>query len=273
MNSDRGRDTDAEPVDGPPSFVTTAGVPVPSVSSAEMAAVDRVATEDVGLSLYSMMENAGRNLLRASQAVVGDVPRSVFVAAGGGGNGGGGLVAARHLANAGATVTVALDRPRDDYEGVPRAQLDALEGTDVTISDASAASADGDSTGDAVTEAVDVVLDVDLAIDALVGYGLEDALTGTTSDLARIVDQGAKRTLSLDVPSGFDADTGTAPGSAVHPDATLTLALPKHGLAAVPGDLLLGDLGIPCTSYETAGVDAPAPDVFRGEYVVALATE
>lgn len=243
------------------SFVTTTGIRVPSVTRAEMARVDRVATEEYGLPLLSMMENAGRNLARASRAVVGSVPASVFVAAGGGGNGGGGLAAARHLANQGVDVTVGLDRDRDALQGASARQLAALAGTDATVYDTSE---------DAVNEAVDVVLDVDLAIDALVGYGLDGALDGKPGDFAQLIDEGATRALSLDVPSGFDADTGAVTGRAVHPDATLTLALPKPGLASVPGALLLGDIGIPRRVFERAAVPVPEPGIFRGEYVVAI---
>jgi NAD(P)H-hydrate epimerase len=243
------------------AFVTTRGVPVPAVTADAMREVDRIAVDDLSLPLLSMMEHAGRDLAKASQAVVGGQPRDAVVVAGGGGNGGGGMASARHLENHGTDVTVVLDRPRDDLDGAVARQANALDGTDAAI-------VDGE---DAVHEAVDAVLDVDVVVDALVGYGLTDALDGTAADLAQVIDQGAKRALSLDVPSGFDATTGDASGRAVHPDATLTLALPKTGLTAVPGDLLLGDIGIPAGVYEQAGVPAPAADVFGAEYVVALA--
>jgi NAD(P)H-hydrate epimerase len=243
------------------AFATSRGVPVPAVTAEAMREVDRVAVEDSGPPLLSMMENAGRNLAKASRAVVGAQPRHAVVVAGGGGNGGGGLASARHLQNHGTDVTVVLDRPRSELDGVARRQLNALTGTDATIFDGE----------DAVQMAIDAVLDVEVVVDALVGYGLTDALDGTAGDLAQVIDQGAKRALSLDVPSGFDATTGIAPGRAVHPDATLALALPKTGLDAVPGDLLLGDVGISAGVYDQAGVPAPAPDVFGTEYVVALA--
>lgn len=243
------------------AFATSRGVRVPAVTAAAMRELDHVAVDAVGYPLRSMLENAGRNLAKASRAVVGDRPRTAMVAAGGGGNGGGGLAAARHLENHGVDVTVVLDRSRNELSGEPARQANALAATDATL-------VHGD---DVVREAADIVLDVDVAIDALVGYGLTDALEGTAGDLAQVIDQGAKRALSLDVPSGFDATTGDAPGRAVHPDATLTLALPKTGLDSVPGDLLLGDIGIPTGVYERAGVPAPAPGVFGAEYVVALA--
>jgi NAD(P)H-hydrate epimerase len=60
--------------------------------------------------------------------------------------------------------------------------------------------------------------------------------------------------ISLDVPSGLDATTGGAPGAVVRADRTLTLALPKTGLAAVPGDLVVADIGIPPEVYGHLGL-------------------
>jgi NAD(P)H-hydrate epimerase len=77
-------------------------------------------------------------------------------------------------------------------------------------------------------------------------------------------------TLSLDVPSGVDATTGDRPGVAVEADRTLTLALPKTGLRDRPGDLLLGDLGIPAVVYEEARMPYSHP--FGGGFVVGLVT-
>jgi len=59
--------------------------------------------------------------------------------------------------------------------------------------------------------------------------------------------------------TGIDADTGQAPGVAVRATATLTLGLPKVGLAREhAGDLWLADLGIPPGVYARAGVVVPA---------------
>jgi len=55
------------------------------------------------------------------------------------------------------------------------------------------------------------------------------------------------------------ADTGEsiarADGAYVRPGRTLTLALPKTGLAAAAtGELVLADIGIPAGVYERAGI-------------------
>jgi len=81
---------------------------IPAVTAAQMREVDRAMVEEFHIELVQMMENAGRSLADLAQQLFG--PVGVTVLAGGGGNGGGGLVAARHLANRGISVTVTLAR-------------------------------------------------------------------------------------------------------------------------------------------------------------------
>src|SRR5712691_9984033 len=83
---------------------------VPWLSVEQMREVDRVMVDELGILLVRMMENAGRNLAQLARHLLGGDARgrSIVVLAGPGGNGGGGLVAARHLAVAGAQVTIGL---------------------------------------------------------------------------------------------------------------------------------------------------------------------
>ena len=48
--------------------------------------------------------------------------------------------------------------------------------------------------------------------------------------------------------------TGEMPGAAVRAERTLTLALPKAGLARSPGDLYVADIGIPPVVYQPLGL-------------------
>jgi NAD(P)H-hydrate epimerase len=78
---------------------------------------------------------------------------------------------------------------------------------------------------------------------------------------------------TLDLPSGIDATTGAAPGIHVRADATLTLALPKVGLAAptaaaATGDLYLADLGIPAAAFRRLAIFPAIP--FDHRFVVPL---
>jgi NAD(P)H-hydrate epimerase len=102
-------------------------------------------------------------------------------------------------------------------------------------------------------EAFDVA-DADLVVDAVLGYGVQGAPRGPVMGLIRAA-MAAERVLSLDLPSGIDADSGEAEGFAVSPERTLTLALPKTGLRSDnAGELWLADLGIPPGVYARAGV-------------------
>ena len=91
-------------------FFTDTGIKVPSVTTAQMIEVDRVAMEETGPNLFQMMENAGRNLALQAIDCLGTrwQKANIIVLAGSGGNGGGGICGARHLANRGAKVTLCL---------------------------------------------------------------------------------------------------------------------------------------------------------------------
>ncbi|UVE51302.1 NAD(P)H-hydrate epimerase [Haloferax larsenii] len=228
-----------------PQFESDEGQPVPAVTADEMREVDRAAVDEVGLALLQMMEHAGRNLAEvAREAAVGG---QVVVLAGDGGNGGGGICAARHLANGGADVTLVLDRDPSELTGAAARQHRILGATDATVG--------------AAASAEFAIRDADVVVDALVGYGLSGALRGTAATLVEVVEAAAApHVVSLDVPSGIDATTGEAPGVAVEPDTTLTLALPKTGLAtAEAGDLLLADIGIPRGVYDSLDIDYADP--------------
>lgn len=60
----------------------------------------------------------------------------------------------------------------------------------------------------------------------------------------------------------------TVTGPRIHPDATLTLALPKTGFLEVGGEILLGDIGVPASVFSRLGIYYRKP--FRENFVVGL---
>lgn len=199
-----------------------------------MVEVDRVMVEELGIDLVRMMENAGRSL--AELALGRFHPESVTVLVGPGGNGGGGLVAARHLANRGAAVTVVLVRP--GLEGVPGEQLSIVERMGVPVrSDPPPA---------------------DLVIDALIGYSLSGDPRGRAAALIRWALDQTFPVLALDTPSGLDVTSGAPAEPCIDATATLTLALPKTGLLDSDrvGELYLADISVPPAVYRRWGIEA-----------------
>jgi len=226
-------------------FRTTGDEPVTAVTAAEMAEVDRVAVEAFSLGVIQMMEHAGRTL---SRVVLGSDADRITVVAGGGGNGGGGLACARHLAARNRLHAVVSDRPAEEYAGAPATQRQLLANAGVELIDATA-------NPESAMTAID---DADHAVDALIGYGLTGAPRGIAAELIDAMDSATPVT-SLDVPSGVDATTGAATGAVVAPETTVTLALPKTGLAPIGGRLVCADLGIPPAVYDAAGIDYDHP--------------
>ncbi|MDX1689735.1 MAG: NAD(P)H-hydrate epimerase [Acidimicrobiia bacterium] len=211
---------------------------VPSISTADMREVDRVMEEDLGIGLAQMMENAGRDLaLLAGRRFD---PDRVTVLAGPGGNGGGGIVAARHLANRGVDVTIAL--VRTDLDGVPARQADIARRMGIPFT-----AAPGDA---------------DLVVDAVIGYSISGDPRGRAADLIGWANEQTAPVLALDTPSGLDLTMGSAGEPTVEATATLTLALPKRGLRERPdlvGELYLGDISVPPSVYRAFGIALDDP--------------
>jgi len=237
------------------TFVTDAGVTVPAVTTDQMREVDRVAIEEVGPNLHQMMENAGRNLALTVLKTLGAnwTSTPITVLAGTGGNGGGGICAARHLANRGADVTVAITDPQA-LTSVPNEQLEVYRGTPGKLADLAALD----------------TLRPGLIVDAIIGYSLGGAPRGVAGRMIEWIGNQPAPVISLDVPSGIDSTTGEAHGAHVRAAVTLTLALPKTGLdAATVGELWLADIGIPREVYRRVGIDVPT-GVFGNRFRVAV---
>jgi len=236
---------------------------IPALTTDQMREVDRLMVETYGIALLQMMEHAGRHLahLARRRFLDGDArDHRVVVLAGTGGNGGGGLVAARRLHAWGAGVQVVTTKPPDAYEGVPAHQLDILRAMDVPVRP---------------VQNDPALPDADAVIDALIGYSLSGDPRGTAAALIRAANDHAAPVLSLDVPSGLDATTGTVHTPAVRADATLTLALPKTGLHAegardAVGGLYLADISVPPPLYAAPSLDLNVPPIFASADLLRL---
>ncbi|NGO39685.1 NAD(P)H-hydrate dehydratase [Limisphaera ngatamarikiensis] len=70
----------------------------------------------------------------------------------------------------------------------------------------------------------------DWILDGLFGIGLNRPLAEPWCRLIERINQARSRIVSVDVPSGLDADTGRPWGATLRATCTLTLAAPKQGL-------------------------------------------
>jgi hydroxyethylthiazole kinase-like uncharacterized protein yjeF len=220
------------------------------LSAAQMRAVDKAAIES-GVPGAVLMENAGRG---AAALILGEraaANRDVRVVCGVGQNGGDGFVIARHLANAGARVTVLLAAPRSKLAG------DADLFARVVERDARIVLRDGSAGDGALWRSL--LSGAEVLVDAVFGTGLRDDVRGAPAAAIEAMNATPALRVAIDVPSGLDADTGRVRGVAVKADLTATMGARKLGLVLDPeaavGRLEVMDLGV---SIETLAAAASA---------------
>jgi NAD(P)H-hydrate epimerase len=193
-----------------------------------MRALEAQADRQYGLTSPILMENAGKSAAEIFQAhllphqTINSIRALLLI--GPGNNGGDGLVMARHLAAAGAelslyhwkhlTITVqGRDVPPEETEAALQAALQHA----------------------------------DYVIDALLGTGTSRPLSEDMRTLLRLVEEErerrpALRVVAIDLPTGLNADTGAVDPGALHANITITLACPKQGFFFFPGRDYLGEL-------------------------------
>jgi NAD(P)H-hydrate epimerase len=226
------------------------------VSAEEMAKIDSLAIEDYHVDVLSLMENAGVASANAARLMLrGSVKgKQVACLVGKGNNGGDGLVAARHLHNWGAEVTVFLSGRVDELRDITARQLRAM-GKSARVEEGP-----GDFAG------------FDLLVDALLGYNSKGNPREPVSSMIRRANESRRRVLAIDVPSGLDPTNGGPYEPCLVAEATITLALPKTGFLnpaskRFVGDLFVADISIPVEVYELLSVKAPD---FGAEQIVRV---
>ena len=175
----------------------------PLYSTQAARALDQRAMRALGGDAYVLMQRAGQV---AWQHVLQHWPEAqrIVVVCGPGSNGGDGYVLARHAHRAGRSVDVV--HLRSHVPGNPVAQRACTEYV---------------AAGGRVALFEAVLPHADLVVDALFGIGLSRAPEGEARALIEAVNTQAAPVFALDVPSGVDADRGSAPGAAVLATRTL----------------------------------------------------
>lgn len=215
-------------------------MPVELYTAAQVRELDRLAIEERGIPSLTLMERAGADALDALTGRYAGA-RNLVVLCGGGNNAGDGYVLARLARQAGLEVRViALVEP------------DQLKG------DAAASAQKYLRTGNVETALS--IKSADIIIDALLGSGLNRPVEGVFAGAIETVNGSAVPVLSLDIPSGLNADTGVRLGSAVRADATITFIGLKRGLFTAEGpefcgEILFSDLGTPADIHASVGAE------------------
>lgn len=208
-----------------------------TVTTKQMREIEQKAVQS-GLELLRLMENAGSAAARQIREKYTVSGAPVAVVCGKGNNGGDGFVIARKLRDEGAKVTVVLacgDPATDDalemFSRIQEAEIAIVNlETEPYIATSS-------------------IKEASLVVDAVYGIGFHGALPDYLRNTFRLINASDVSVVSVDVPSGFNADTGEADPDALKADYTVTFTAMKTGLASAAGreyggDIIVAAIGI-----------------------------
>lgn len=202
----------------------------PVLEVPQVVALERAIAE-AGTPLDALMRRAGRFLaFEACKALEGmEGAKEIVIFCGNGNNGGDGWVAAEYLDAWGIPVWVVTAKAPEELTAEP-ARAAALRATASLSARSRVVLA---PTGEEVVALLD---GAPLAIDAILGTGFAHETVKPPFDgwirALNAARQSGTFVVAADVPSGLSAQTGRSAKDAVRADLTVTMIVPKPGLAA-----------------------------------------
>ncbi len=225
-----------------------------TVSSQTMRELDRKTIAEFEISGETLMDRAGEGVAEYVYSLVRQVGFEdplVRLVAGRGNNGGDAFAAACRLKERDLDVQVWLACETSAIGGDALKHLARLRSARIPLEEFPT-KADWDD------EIAANDLSGCIIVDGVLGTGIRGPARGPSAGAIAYINAVAPQNfvVSIDVPSGLDADTGEALGDAVYADATVTMGLPKTGLVqprAIEhvGVVEVHDIGIPASLWQS----------------------
>jgi len=208
------------------------------VTTEEMRVIDAKTIEEFGVPGLVLMERAGYAVASRIKDLYS--PRKCIVISGSGNNGGDGIVVARDLFNEGWDIKVFLIAGPEVLKGDALSQYHAAINFGVPVHPVQ----------ELLIHHSSIFSRHSVIVDAILGTGLSKKITGTLSEVIRLINKSDLPVISVDIPSGISSDNGQVMGEAVKADYTVTFGLPKRGHFLYPGAefsgrLFVEDIGFP----------------------------
>ena len=175
--------------------------------------LDQISIQQFDIPAYTLMTRAAEAVVKHLQNTY-PLCRQILVCCGAGNNAGDGYIVARLAHKAGIKVDV-----------VSLVDTDKLSGA------AQTAYQDWKSLGhQLVSFSTDYLKSSSVVIDALLGTGLQREVDAEWQQIIEALNQSTVPVISIDVPSGLDANTGTVKGAAVKADSSVSFIALKKGM-------------------------------------------
>lgn len=208
------------------------------ISSNLMKKTDTYATDKLGIPSIILMENAGLN----SFNILKNKPYKTYtIVCGVGNNGGDGLVLAKHLFVDKKMIYLNIIGDVDKQTENFRENLKIIKNIGLNYRIIKNAEIDLEILKNQIERS-------DAVVDAIFGIGLSRQVSGLFSQTIDTINQYSKYTISLDIPSGLEADNGTVLGTCIKADTTITFYKVKNALVNEKkycGEVEVVSIGVP----------------------------
>lgn len=201
--------------------------------------LDRIAIKQMGIPGVDLMGKAGIAVAEYAQNMIaGTHNPKVAIICGKGNNAGDGYKAALELQKVGVTPQLFIIPDKQDIKG------DSLFYYEKCVTE-----------NIAITHSVKPPKQkYDLIIDAIFGTGFKGEINFPVLGFAQWINSQKSLILSIDIPSGVNANSGSLAENAVSADVTVTMGMTKVGMTLEPGKAHCGEI-IP--------VDIGFPDIYN----------
>ena len=244
----------------------------PVLSAEQIREVDRLTVENYHVPSLLLMESASAACLDAIQLRLGELSgKKALILCGRGNNGGDGAALARGLSRAGMHCAVVLFGKLSETIGDARTNFEAVSrlasfeaGSHEFPPPLTFIECDGIPAWEQIAKPRH---SYDVVVDALFGTGLARPLEGVFVKVIEhlaLIKQARDRVsdmrplmLSIDIPSGLNADQSNPIGPTVEADVTVTFTAPKPANVLPPacdfgGELIVANIGSPSSLVEAA---------------------
>lgn len=211
------------------------------ITSDQMYRIEENGESVLGMRRFLMMENAGHGVADFVAHKFKNLKnKRIVTVCGTGNNGGDGFVASRHLAGYGAKMTIILlGSPSDLRSEEARLNWGIIEKMDsIEI-----------IFGKELTDEVKTrIARAHIILDSIFGTGIKGEIREPYTSAIDAINKSKAYVLAVDIPSGFDPNTGQIHEKCVRADATITFHRPKVGLTKgkkYTGPVHVERIGIP----------------------------
>ncbi len=214
-----------------------------AITSDQMYRIEENGHSVIGMKRFLMMENAGHGVSDYVASKFKNVKGKKIVAVCGTGNNGGDcFVACRHLAGHGAKTTVIL---LGDPSGIKSEEaklnwgiIEKMDSVEIIF---------GKEISNEIRKRVE---DASIILDGIFGTGIRGEIREPYAIAIDTINKSKAYVIAIDVPSGFDPNTGEIHEKVVKADATITFHRMKVGLAGkratkYAGRVYVEKIGIP----------------------------